>query len=210
VIETLVVSNLLLWGLVVVLAGVVVALARQVGVLHERLAPAGALSIARGPEVGEPAPELSVPALEGEPVPIGNLDEGGRATLLFFSSPTCPVCKTLLPTLARVVAERSGEVRLLLASDGERAEHEAFAREHHLDPTRYLLSRELGLRFEVAKLPFAVLIDAEGVVRAKGLVNTREHLESLFEAQRLGVATVQAYLSDADDGASMLREAEGV
>jgi hypothetical protein len=31
-------------------------------------------------------------------------------------------------------------------------------------------------------------------VLARGLINSREHLESLFEAKRLGVASVQDYL----------------
>jgi hypothetical protein len=39
-----------------------------------------------------------------------------------------------------------------------------------------------------------VLIDESGTIRAKGLVNTREHVESLFEAERLGVASLQEYL----------------
>ena len=41
----------------------------------------------------------------------------------------------------------------------------------------------------------AVLIDAEGIIRAKGLVNTREHLESLFEAKERGVASLQEHLA---------------
>ncbi len=192
--DALLVSNALLWLLVVVLAGVVAALARQLGVLHERLAPLGALAIARGPAAGEPAPVLLAPALSGASIRIGGADEAGRSTLLFFGSPTCPMCKTLLPTLQRVVAGED-RVRLVYASDGDLAEHTAFAREQRLDPASYVLSRELGLRFEVAKLPYAVLIDAAGTVRAKGLVNTREHVESLFEAERLGAPTIQAHLA---------------
>jgi methylamine dehydrogenase accessory protein MauD len=195
-IDALLVSNALLWLLVVALAGVVAALARQVGVLHERLAPVGALAIARGPAPGEPAPELLAPALSGATVRIGGADPERRRTLLFFTSPTCPVCKALLPTLRRAVSEEDG-VRLVVASDGEHTEHTAFARAEQLDPARYVLSRELGLRFEVAKLPYAVLIDASGIVRAKGLVNTREHVESLFEADRLGSPTIQAHLAHA-------------
>ena len=107
----------------------------------------------------------------------------------------CPVCKTLLPTLLRVAAE-SARGRVVLASDGEpRASTAAFVRRAGARPAAYLLSAELGLRFQVAKLPYAVLIDAAGVVRAKGLVNTREHLESLFEATERGVASIQEYLA---------------
>ena len=193
-IDALLTSNALLWLVIVALAGVVAALARQVGVLHERLAPLGALAIARGPETGEAAPVLLAPALSGAAVKIGGADESGRRTLLFFASPTCPMCKTLLPTVRRAVAGEE-RMRFVLASDGDPSEHAAFARDHDLDPASYVLSRELGLRFEVAKLPYAVLIDAAGIVRAKGLVNTREHVESLFEAERLGVPTIQAHLA---------------
>jgi methylamine dehydrogenase accessory protein MauD len=58
----------------------------------------------------------------------------------------------------------------------------------------YVLSRELGLAYQVDKLPHGVLIDADGVLRAKGLVNTREHVDSLFEAMERGVGSVQEYL----------------
>ena len=47
----------------------------------------------------------------------------------------------------------------------------------------------------MASLPFAALIDERGSVRAQGLVNTREHLESLFEARERGVASVQEFLA---------------
>jgi methylamine dehydrogenase accessory protein MauD len=180
---------------VVVLAGIAAALARQVGVLHERLAPFGALATASGPAAGEAAPVLFAPALSGDAIRIGGADESGRRTLLFFASPTCPICKTLLPTLRRAAAGE--QVRLVYASDGDPAEHAAFARAEALDPASYVLSRELGLRYEVAKLPYAVLIDAAGIVRAKGIVNTREHVESLFEAERLGAPTIQAHLARA-------------
>jgi hypothetical protein len=40
-----------------------------------------------------------------------------------------------------------------------------------------------------------VLLDGAGILRARGLVNSREHLESLFEAQRLGVASLQEYFA---------------
>ena len=195
--DALIVSNTLLWLLVVVLAGIVAALARQVGVLHERLAPLGALATASGPAPGEAAPLLLAPALSGASVRNGGADESGRRTLLFFASPSCPMCKTLLPTVRRAAADE--EARLVYASDGDPAEHAAFAREQSLDPASYVLSRELGLRYEVAKLPYAVLIDAAGIVRAKGIVNTREHVESLFEAERLGVPTIQAHLALAAD-----------
>ena len=66
-----------------------------------------------------------------------------------------------------------------------------------------------GTLFEVSKLPYAVLIDASGSIRAKGLVNTREHVESLFEADRLGVASLQEYLEAEPTGPAAEPRAKG-
>jgi hypothetical protein len=49
------------------------------------------------------------------------------------------------------------------------------------------------IAYQVSRLPFAVLIDAQSVLRARGIVNLREHLESLFEAKRLAFASIQDY-----------------
>jgi len=83
----------------------------------------------------------------------------------------------------------------VLAGDGARAEHETFVRDERLDDFDYVLSTELGIAYQVAKLPYAVLIDANGVLKAGGLVNTREHLESLFEASERGVASIQEFVA---------------
>jgi len=50
------------------------------------------------------------------------------------------------------------------------------------------------MTYQIGKLPYAALIDNAGVLRAKGLVNSREHLDSLFETEHLGSATLQQYL----------------
>jgi methylamine dehydrogenase accessory protein MauD len=192
--EALLISNLVLWIAVVVLGAVVAALVRQVGVLHERVAPAGALVGHEGPPIGAVAPQLSLVDWAGRQVVVGGFDVERRSTLLLFVSPTCPVCKTMLEIVDAVLRAEQRGVRLVLASDGAREEHDAFVRTHGLEARTYVLSRELGLAYQVGKLPYAVLIDAAGVLRAKGLVNTREHIESLFEAMSRGVGSVQEYL----------------
>jgi methylamine dehydrogenase accessory protein MauD len=53
----------------------------------------------------------------------------------------------------------------------------------------------LGRSYGVAKLPYAVLIDEDGKLSSTGLVNTREHLESLFVAKETGVSNIQQFLS---------------
>ncbi len=195
-IDALIVSNIILWLIVLGLAVTVLALVRQVGVLHERIAPAGALSPRGKIKVGEPAPEMVLTDLRNHLVWVGGVAKDETETLLFFLSPSCPVCKTLLPTVERVARAEVPRVRVVLASDGELEEQLAFAEREAPKGIPYVLSTELGMTYGVGKLPYAVLIDKKGVVAAQGLVNTREHLESLFEAQRYGVASIQDYFEE--------------
>jgi methylamine dehydrogenase accessory protein MauD len=100
----------------------------------------------------------------------------------------------LLPVLRSSARAEQQWLDILLASDGELAKHTEFRRQHGLGQLPYILSPSLGIAYQINRLPYAVLLDERGVVLARGLINSREHLESLFEAKRLGVASVQAYL----------------
>lgn len=191
--EALVVSNIILWIVVLALLLAVLALARQVGILYERVAPMGALMLDHGPKVGDMAPVFKIEALDGRSVAVG-LADSKKSQLLFFLSPTCPVCKKLLPVLKSISNVEAKWLDVVLASDGDRPEHAEFYRKAGLSEFPYLLSTELGMAFQVGKLPYAILIGDDGKVRAKGLVNSREQLESLFAAKEMGVASVQEYI----------------
>lgn len=190
----LIVSNAVLWLLVIALALVVLALTRQLGVLHERIAPVGALMLAKGLKVGDLAPPVAVADLDGRPLTIGAARADGTSLLVMFVSPTCPVCKALLPVLKSSRKSEQSSLEIVLSSDGDIAQQQAFVREHGLGAFRYVVSAPLGISYQVSRLPYAVLIDADGVLRARGIINSREHLESLLEAKRLGVASLQDYL----------------
>lgn len=189
----LLVSQLMLWVAVIALAIVVLALARQVGVLHERIAPVGALALGRGPQTGESAPRLTVRTLAGGTVEIGGPLPAGPLRLLFFVSPTCPICKSLLPTVKSFV--QSEHLDLLLIGDGDADEQRQMAQRHAVELERFANAPEVGRAFQVAKLPYAVLLSAAGIIAAQGLVNSREHLESLISAHELGLRSVQEYLA---------------
>lgn len=191
--EALLYSNVILWLVVVALGVVVFGMVRQIGVLHERIAPMGALMNDRGPEVGEMAPDLRVTTLDQQQVRLGGGNPSRRSRLLLFVSPTCPVCKKLLP-IAKSFAE--GErLDVVLVGDGDLDEQREMIARHGLQGIPYLNSPHVGMAFHVGKLPYAVLIDEDGVIRAKGLVNSREHLESLAVAKELGYGSMQAYLT---------------
>jgi methylamine dehydrogenase accessory protein MauD len=190
----LIASQVALWAALLVLGVVCVALARQIGVLHQRIAPAGALTLRQPLAIGGTAPELALTALDGSVVKIGGV-RAGRSQLLLFVSPGCTICEVLLPAVRSAqVAERAW-LDIVLASDGAADQHESFVREKNLSKFPYVVSEHLGRSYGVAKLPYAVLIDELGRLTATGLVNTREHLESLFVAKESGVANIQAFLS---------------
>jgi len=190
--DVLTVSVVLLWLAVLVLGVMLWALSRQVGVLFERVAPMGALVTDAGPAVGEPSPSFQLRGIQSEAVAIGGPSE--RATLVFFLSPTCPVCKKLLPVLKAMQRDERRAVSVVLASDGERAEHLRFVTEQGLGHMPYVLSTELGMGYRVSRLPYAVLLDRGGMVAAKGLVNSREQLDSLLDAHDMGAPSIQQYI----------------
>ncbi len=187
-------SQIFLWITVGVLGVLVAALARQVGVLHERIAPAGALTLHQKVNVGDAGPSMTLAALDGTKVTIGGV-RPGRSQLLFFLSPDCPVCKTLLPIIRSANGAENDWLDIVLASDGEAAAHRRLVMAENLAGFPYVLSETLGRQLGVSKLPYAVLLDENGKIASLGLVNNREHLESLFEAKERGVASIQQYLA---------------
>ncbi|MGI6852941.1 methylamine dehydrogenase accessory protein MauD [Mesorhizobium sp. 1B3] len=190
--EPLAVAVIVLWAIVIVLLVVVFALARQVGILFERVAPMGALMTDAGPKIGEQSPRFDLLTLDGKPFTLG--PASSKSTLVFFLSTTCPVCKKLLPVLKSLKQAEAESLSIVIASDGDALEHAEFRRAASLTDFPYVLSRDLGMTFRINRLPFAVLLDEQGVVRGKGLVNSREQLESLLNAQDLGQASIQGWI----------------
>ncbi len=186
---------ILQWIVIIGLAAVLLALVRQVGILHQRIAPAGALMISEGVKVGDKAPNLTLRTIDGEDISIGGPSAEQLCTLVMFVAPDCPVCSKLLPAVTAIARQEASWLRVIFASDGKSADHAMFRLEKGLRDFPYVISTELGMTFHVAKLPYGVLLDEHGVLVSQGLTNNREHVESLLEAKRLKVATLQEYLA---------------
>ena len=171
------VSYVVLWLLVIGLALLSLALARQVGTLHLRLGPRGALEIDHeGPPLGEAPEPLELADLDGRPISLGG---PGQSQLVLFVSPDCPVCHDMLPSLP--AAARAGGLAPLVVADLQPGDVH-----HLLDRVRAPVA-PAPLAFErygVPGTPFAVVIDGMGVVRAKGTVNNLEQLEGLVDSGR--------------------------
>jgi methylamine dehydrogenase accessory protein MauD len=196
---TVIIALGLLWAVVVCLSVAVLVLARQVGILHERLAPAGALISAAGPGIGEQSPQLEVHAMGGSAITIGRKLSNGKTLLMLFVSQTCPICKKLIPIA--VDFARSERLEVLFVGDSDLAEQRKLIAQFDLDERRFVNGPEIGMTYRVDKLPYAVLLDEGGVIASKGLVNSREHFESLIIAKESGYSTIQAYLKARSEAA---------
>jgi hypothetical protein len=139
---------------------VVLALAREVGMLRLAVPQAGALEVAHeGPEIG---------ARSALGAAFGPELASGRLGLAVFTSEGCGLCRVLAPTIARF----GTHPRVTLRTFDERADADAWA------------------VADVPGSPFAVALDADGTVLAKGTFNTGAQLESVLAAaeRRRGAA----------------------
>jgi methylamine dehydrogenase accessory protein MauD len=193
--STLYLSQALLGVIILGLCAVTAGLARQIGILHERVAPVGALMTGGGPAVGAQAPRLVANRIDGGTLEIGGPLTSGTGRLLLFISARCPICRKVIP-LAKSVA-KTEQLELVFVGDAEIREQEVLIRKYELEGFTFLNGPSVGTTFQVGKLPYAVLLDRTGRISAKGLVNSREHLESLVVAQSSGFSSVQAYIDHA-------------
>lgn len=178
--EIWLISFIVLWLLVLFQLFVFFVLARQIGILHMRIRPTGARMTNDGLEIGQAAPPFYEQDISGRFVSLGV--DRHRPTLLIFIAPGCSVCADLMPSI-RTLAHREKQVDLVLISlqdnDDENRDYQA---QHQLQAIPYLVSTRLAKLYDVVSPPYAMLIDRNGKVFTKGMVDRLEHLESLLNA----------------------------
>ena len=173
----LTVSTVLLTLFTLALALGVFVLARQIGVLHERLAPIGVQPVLSGLQAGQALPQVTARTLADAPVAIGGASAAGRVMMLMFVSADCPVCKRAL-AIARTVAQANG-LDLVLIGEGDVAALSAMARQTPLEGVPLLVSMELLLLMQIGRLPTLVVLDPRGVITARDVAGSRREIEAL-------------------------------
>lgn len=175
------VALLVLWGIVIVQGLFLVFLYRQVGI---NLLNRAAAIDRDGLPVGSEAPDVNAIGLDGSIVRLAQLRSGLQ--LVIFGSPTCRPCRGLLPIFVEFAREHT-EIQCLFVSVGPWQDSLGFHRRHDFGKVVFLGDPEKRVleHFEVRVTPFGHLIGGDGTVRAKGLVNNREHLALL--ARRAGL-----------------------
>jgi methylamine dehydrogenase accessory protein MauD len=167
------VAIVVLWVAVLALAVVVLGILRQITPVLERAARAGLGPDNQGPVVGDPVPHFSARDLAGEVVDEQSLR--GQPVLLLFLSIGCGPCETLAAEIRRAdLGDLARQLLVVTRPDGPR-----------------VLGIPAGLRvviesedevtgpLSVIGLPFAIAIDATGVVKSAQVPNTVKHLTNM-------------------------------
>jgi peroxiredoxin len=169
------------WVLVSAHGLVLLAMLWALGRIDLRSAPGAQVLITdEGPEL-----HTVMPALEGEDTrgnPRDTRDYRGRELVLLLLSPTCAPCEQLLRDLRGLAPHPTGGTAYLAILESEQTTAEGIVARYRLGfPVIADAPAALRIGLGVARTPYAFLIDAEGVVRMKGVVNNGVQLESLID-----------------------------
>lgn len=168
-------AYLLQWVLMGLLAFVVIGLMRQIGELRLRVGEEREMGLAI---------ESKAPLFQGEGLD-GTLDLEtmvGNRLLVLFVHPTCPPCKELFASLDGEmdrIAEQG--VRVVLVSGGSREQNREMVDEFKLScPLVIQHEHEIADLYGNSLTPFGFLVDAEGLIARKGVVNNVHVLGELL------------------------------
>jgi peroxiredoxin/uncharacterized membrane protein YphA (DoxX/SURF4 family) len=134
---------------------------------------AAAPTVPAAQRVGEEAPEVKLPELEGNTVELA--DFRGEKTLVLFWNPGCGFCQQMLPDLKEWESQApEGAPRLVVVSAGsEEANKEMGLTSPVLLDQQFAVGRAFG----ASGTPSAVLVDAEGKVASEVAVGAPAVLE---------------------------------
>jgi methylamine dehydrogenase accessory protein MauD len=183
----LLVTYILLWILLAALTVAVFALYHHFGEMYLSSREGRARD---GPELHRAIKPATVRDLAGEEVRV---PRPAVATMLFYATTNCPLCTDLLPALTEVAA-RERDIETVVVCGNEPPAVAAWA--DGLSSAAVVVpdgNRALATRYRINATPFLVLIDRDGVVRGKGIVNGRDGLEQ-------AVQRLEAAHTDPDQG----------
>jgi len=168
----------------------VVALIRQVGVLHLRIQPVPGLTGAGGPAYGS---ELKLPAALSE---LARRD--AARFLVGFVSPTCGVCGPLTAAFGRIAKSTDADTAVLLVIDASQRDASEYVRTKGVSFLPYIAD-SASFPDNVPGSPWAVVTDGSGRVIVSGGVNTLENVEEILAQAEDLIANPPAQVTAAED-----------
>jgi hypothetical protein len=170
-------SYILLWILAAFQSLVLVLVLRELGVLYLGRREAFERD---GPQVGRPLPMLRAIGSDEATRTLGDLPGNYRA--LVFGGKNCPLCGPAMEKFGRWSSRVEGLAVVMLAEGPIATNGTAFARDVQPSHVWWLREGEMFKDFGIRATPFAVMVDAEGTVVAKALVNHHGDIKNLIRA----------------------------
>ena len=115
---------------------------------------------------GSPAPDFSLPSLNGENLKLSDLR--GKAVLINFWAIWCDPCKEEMPLLESLSEEYGEELAVIAINEGDSVvEAENFLEEENIKLTVLLdEDRKVGEKYKIGGYPTSIFIDKEGIIQA--------------------------------------------
>ena len=182
-----IVSVVLQWVVIAVLCVLILSLVRQLGAVNLRLNALRDKEAEEGPLLYSRLPPHELTLVDGTPKTIGG-GVGRRPGLVVFFSPSCGACEMLPGAIAKLGGEmngRDGGLDLLAVISTDRASAARFAAEKSLDHVAVAASEDFPEHYIPRHgVPFAIALNSDGVIAARGKPKTLEHLREMAHAAR--------------------------
>jgi peroxiredoxin len=176
-----------LWAVIVLLSVIVavdsvviIALARQVGLLHLSAGQQGAASRPRAAAGPQPGSSLRLD------VPPGLLGSQHELILYGFVRPECGACAAALRAFTEVAAGLPANERALLVSDSDEARTRAFLAANGVS-LPLLTGPQLLQANDIPATPYAVVADRVGRVIAASTASSAQQLAAVLGRARSSV-----------------------
>ncbi len=120
-----------------------------------------------GLPIGSPAPDFSLPDVNGKDVSLKNLTAQGKPVLFFFVSPTCNPCAGMLPEIETWQNELKEKLNFVFISSGNARENLDKLAGETLKQILLQKDRETILDFGAQWTPTAILVNADGTIASR-------------------------------------------
>ena len=142
---------------------------------------------ASSPEVGSPAPDFTLPTLDGQTVKLS--DFKGQPVFINFWATWCPPCLSEMPHIQAVFDDEASKGLVVLAVNV--GEEQSTAR-HFIEQQGYTfpialdVDGSIGEKYRVRAYPTSLFIDPEGVIRSikVGSFQSEAQIRSMLEIIR--------------------------
>ena len=145
---------------------------RQVGLILGRMGPMGARPMEAGPRIGE-----NIMPLFGTE---GRFGDSQKPTLYIFGSDSCGVCKHVKPAVESLLKYWNSKSNIIMIYDGD-AKNGQSPSGSDTESVPLIRRNDLRQKLGINFVPFGMMVNSQGVVLGKGLVNEISHVESLLE-----------------------------